>query len=356
MRFTANFYTRITGALVLAYAGYRFGTLHSATPPTDTQHWATSLLVLCGAGMGLVLTHYLTLYPFRRLKRRVQTMTAIELMTTTLGLVGGLLIGVLLTIPLSHLPWIFGVYLPIIAAILAAYLGLVAASARKDDLEALLMPKRAMAHGQRTLLDTSVIIDGRIVDVIHTGFIYGTLVVPRFVLQEVQQLADSHDDLTRAKGKRGLDMLQALQADPAITVEISDLDLPMVHEVDDKLLALARSEGVGLLTNDGNLERVGTLQKLRILNLNALADAVRTPFLTGDQLRITIRSEGREREQGVGFLHDGTMVVVEDARHLVGKELPVVVTRLYTTQTGRIVFAQIAGAGRGLNSKQLSEG
>ena len=221
-----------------------------------------------------------------------------------------------------------------------------ATTSRRSELERWLkVRQQPSATNQRILLDTSVIVDGRISDVVRTGFVCGALVVPRFVLQEVQQLADSSDDLTRAKGKRGLEVLRGLQNNTDIMVDISDLDLPSVREVDDKLVALARAEGLALLTNDANLQQIAALQQVRVLNINALADAVRVPYTTGDRFTITIRNEGRERDQGVGFLHDGTMVVVEDARHLVGQDIAVAVTRLYTTQTGRILFAQIDHSG-----------
>ncbi|GAC1386404.1 MAG: PIN/TRAM domain-containing protein [Herpetosiphon sp.] len=341
MKFTPNFYSRVVTALLMAYAGYRFGLTTATHPPTPVEDWAIRLLTLSGAGLGLLLGHHITLYPLRRLKRLLVTMTALELVIGGLGLIGGLMVGVLLTVPLARLPSLLGAYLPISVAVLSAYLGVTVALARRQEFESLFKAPRSQQERRRLLLDTNVIIDGRISGVVRSGFLTSRLVVPSFVLQEIQHLADAEDELTRAKGKRGLHVLQGLQSNPAMTVDVIDRDIPTAQLVDDKLIALARAEGMTLLTNDSNLERVATLQNVQVLNLNTLADAVKTPFVTGDHLQIAIRSEGRERQQGVGFLQDGTMVVVEEARHLVGKDVPVVITRLYTTQTGKIIFAQL---------------
>lgn len=349
MTFTANFYVRMLGAFALAYAGYTFGRANSAVPPTESQVWATNLLALCGLAIGLILTPYLTIYPLRRVVRAIKTMPLLELVGVALGMLAGLFVGVLVTVPLSNLPGALGEYGPLAAALLLAYIGSTIASTRKNDILAFVQSERrwrwAAADVQRTVVDTSVIIDGRIGDVIKAGFISGTLLVPRFVLQELQQLADSGDPLTRAKGKRGLDALHALQEDKEVTVEIVDADTSGIKEVDEKLVAVAKREDVSLLTNDANLDRVAHLQGVPVQNLNRLADALRVPFAVGDGLRVHVRSEGREREQGVGFTEDGTMIVVEDARSLVGQDVHAIVTRIYTTQTGRIIFAQLDRAG-----------
>lgn len=321
------------------------------SPPTPEQQWAAGLLLLCGAGVGLLVTHYVTLYPFRRLMATLRQMTAGELAVRVTGLCCGLLIGLLLTPPISRLPSLLGTFGPMVVALVAAYIGMAIAATHKHTVEHWFTPQAvevppapiAGSHPEadRLVLDTSVIVDGRIADVVRTGWLCPHLVVPQFVLHEVQLLADSGDDLTRAKGKRGLDVLRTLQATPDILVEVSPWDQPQVRQVDDKLVAMALAEGAKLVTNDSNLEHVARLQQVRVLNLNALQEALRTPMLAGDRLRVVIRNEGREREQGIGFLGDGTMVVVEDARHLVGSEVSVVITRLYTTATGRMLFAQL---------------
>lgn len=348
MRFTANFYVRLIGALVLAYLGWYFGASSSARPMTPNQQYGTLLLVLCGLGLGLVLTPYFVLNPFRYMMRRARLMPPVDLAATGAGLVLGLLVGLLLTFPLAQLPGPLGEYLPVVCAIFCAYVGAVTINWRKHDLLSLFVSRQEVpvsaTTARRFLLDTSVIIDGRIVEVVKTGFLNGRVVVPRFVLQELQQLADSPDDLTRTKGKRGLDALRAIQEGGSIAVEISDADVPNMREVDDKLVMLAKAESMWLVTNDSNLHRIAELQRVDVINLNSLTDALRVPFLPGERLHVTIRQEGREREQGVGFMHDGTMVVIEDARHLLGSEVPVTVTRVYQTNTGRIIFAQLTGS------------
>jgi uncharacterized protein YacL len=294
-----------------------------------------------------VLTPYIVLYPYRSVMRRARTMPSLDLAATGVGLAIGLIVGVLLTFPLSHLPGPLGQYLPFVVATFCAYVGSVVINWRKTDLLSLFYERNetpvSTAQARQFLLDTSVIIDGRIIEVVKTGFLNGKIVVPRFVLQELQHLADSPDDLTRTKGKRGLDALRTIQEGGSVTVEITDADVPGMRDVDDKLVVLAKAENMWLITNDSNLHRIAELQRVEVLNLNNLADSLRVPFLPGEQLHVTIRQEGREREQGVGFMQDGTMVVIEDARHLLGSEVNVTVTRVYQTNTGRIIFAQLAG-------------
>jgi len=194
---------------------------------------------------------------------------------------------------------------------------------------------------RRYLLDTSAIIDGRIAHVGKTGFIEGVLLVPNFVLNELQTLADSADEQRRVKGRRGLDMLNTMQKDATPPVEIVDVDVNGPPQVDDKLIVLARQYRCPIITNDHNLGRVAELQGVKVLSLNQLSDAVRPPVISGQEIRVTIRDIGREREQGISFLDDGTMIVVEEARRLIGHEVSATVTRVHQTQTGRIVFAHL---------------
>jgi uncharacterized protein YacL len=352
MKLTASFYVRLAGSLLLAYLAWQFGTQSSFVPPTVQQSWGRMLLTLSGAGLGFVLTPYLVLYPFQAVMRAARTMPPLDLAATGIGLVLGLVVGLLLTFPLSYLPGLLGDILPFVASLLSAYIGAAVITWRKNELLDLVRrrkpgPETTPAPPRRFLVDTSVIIDGRIAEVARSGFFDSQLVVPTFVLQELQQLADSGDELTRTKGKRGLEVLRVL-GESELPVEFGDHEVPNVREVDDKLVVLAKAEGMRLLTNDSNLHRVAELQRVEVLNLNNLAEALRVPFSPGEQLRITIRQEGREREQGVGFMQDGTMVVVEDARHQLGSDVLVTVTRVYQTGTGRIIFAQLASPnGRG---------
>jgi uncharacterized protein YacL len=191
------------------------------------------------------------------------------------------------------------------------------------------------------LLDTSVIIDGRIADVARTGFLVGTLLIPRFVLNELQYIADSADSLRRQRGRRGMEVLSQLQKDTMAPVQISDIDVEGVREVDDKLVILARQLRCPILTNDYNLNRVAELQGVVVLNVNELANAVKSVLLPGETLEVDIIQEGKEAGQGVGYLDDGTMVVVEDGREFVERKTAVVVTKVLQTAAGRMIFARL---------------
>ena len=195
----------------------------------------------------------------------------------------------------------------------------------------------------RILLDTSVIIDGRIADISQTGFISGTMVIPRFVLAELQHIADSPDALRRNRGRRGLEILNKLQKDPTVPIEISDVDTDEVQEVDSKLIKVARMFKCSVMTNDYNLNRVAELQGVQVLNINELANAVKAVVLPGESLSVEIIQEGKDAGQGVGYLDDGTMVVVEDGRRHIGSTIRVLVTRVLQTIAGRMIFAQLQG-------------
>jgi uncharacterized protein YacL len=195
--------------------------------------------------------------------------------------------------------------------------------------------------GRTILLDTSVIIDGRIADIAHTGFLVGTLLIPRFVLNELQYIADSPDNLRRQRGRRGMEVLSRLQKDTIIPVRISDIDVEGVRDVDDKLVILARQLRCPILTNDYNLNRIAELQGVAVLNVNELANAVKLVLLPGETLSVKIIQEGREAGQGVGYLDDGTMVVIEDGRDYLSLETTVIVTKVLQTAAGRMIFARI---------------
>ncbi len=201
----------------------------------------------------------------------------------------------------------------------------------------------SMESSRSILLDTSVIIDGRIADIAKTGFLVGTLLIPRFVLNELQYIADSADGLRRQRGRRGMEVLSQLQKDTTVPVRISDIDVEGVREVDDKLVILARQLRCPILTNDYNLNRVAELQGVAVLNVNELANAVKSVLLPGESLDVDIIQEGKEVGQGVGYLDDGTMVVVEDGRDRVNTKTSVVVTKVLQTAAGRMIFARIEG-------------
>jgi uncharacterized protein YacL len=190
------------------------------------------------------------------------------------------------------------------------------------------------------LLDTSVIIDGRISDICKTGFIRSTIMVPNFVLLELQHIADSSDPLRRNRGRRGMDVLKILQEDCPVPVRFTDMDVTQVRDVDSKLVALARDIGCPIMTNDYNLNRVAELQGVSVLNINDLANAVKAVFLPGEELSVKIVQEGREIGQGVAYLDDGTMVVVENGKDFLQDQLDVVVTKVLQTTAGRMIFAR----------------
>lgn len=352
MKVSLNFLVRILGMAVLAYVGQSVGRALSNAQPNENERLAVQLLTLAGAGLGLLTTHRWTIEPFQRGLRYIRSISISELTAVMFGALLGLLFALLLTVPLAQLPKPFGSFLPIVIAAALAYLGAVIFSARKKELGGLLRSTRATplalpqllesaATPKRYLLDTSAIIDGRIAAVGKTGFLDGDLLVPNFVLNELQILADSADEQRRVKGRRGLDILNAMQKDATPPVEVVDVEVAGPPQVDDKLVILARQYRCPIITNDHNLGRVAELQGVKILSLNQLSDAVRPPVISGQELRVTIRDTGREREQGISFLDDGTMIVIEDARRLIGQEVSATVTRVHQTQTGRIVFAHL---------------
>lgn len=190
------------------------------------------------------------------------------------------------------------------------------------------------------ILDTSVIIDGRIADICDTGFIEGTLVVPQFVLKELQQIADSPDQLKRQRGRRGLDILDRLQRSGQVSVVISELDFPEISDVDSKLIELARQLDAKIITNDINLNKVAKLRGISVLNINELANAMRPVVLPGETMKVFILKEGKEKDQGVGYLDDGTMVVVDNSRKMIGQTIDITVTSVLQTTVGKMIFGR----------------
>jgi uncharacterized protein YacL len=309
--------------------------------------WIAAWLVV-----GFAILPYLTVVPATWLIKRVEELSTAEFVTAVVGLILGLLMGLLLGLPLSGLDPPFGTWLPPGVSLFLG-LGMVGLTvAKRRDLlaaaEAVGLVRRPSvagehgpAHGDpRIVVDTSAIIDGRIAEIVESGFIYGTLVIPRFVLDELQHIADSSDTLRRNRGRRGLEILNRLQKESPTPVEIVEDDVPEATEVDAKLVALARSRSKVILTNDFNLNRVAELQGVRVMNINSLANAVKPAVLPGEELRVRVIQEGKEAGQGVAFLDDGTMVVVEGGARHIDRELDVSVTRVLQTVAGRMIFAQ----------------
>jgi uncharacterized protein YacL len=361
---SADFVARLIGMIIFAIFGVYLGTQlgRMATGPGDVpfsiEQYAFTI-GLVGALAGLILSPIISTRPMRALRAVVARISPQSLFASLLGLIVGLIIAALLAFPLSLLPSPFGRVMPFIGVVLLGYLGVSIFVMRQNDLFAVFSAIRGAAGGTNSaasgkedapnhnwaenrtiLLDTSVIIDGRIADIARTGFLPGSLLIPRFVLNELQYIADSPDSLRRQRGRRGMEVLAQLQREPAIPVRITDIDVEGVREVDDKLVILARQMRCPILTNDFNLNRIAELQGVTILNINELANAVKSVMLPGEVLCIRVIQEGKEPGQGVGYMDDGTMVVVESGREHIDKEVNVLVTKVLQTAAGRMIFAR----------------
>ncbi len=347
---SAEFIFRIIGMIAFSILGVYWGGYLGGIASAPADLYAI-ILGLLGALIGLVLTPFITTRPMTTLRYLLGRMSAQTLFAGLAGLVAGLIIAALVSFPISLLPSPMGEILPFFGALVFGYLGVAVFVMRKGDmlnlLQSLTLGRSAQADTTTpasdervVLMDTSVIIDGRIVDIARTNFLPGTLLIPRFVLIELQYIADSADSLRRQRGRRGLDVLSELQKDPKASVRITDMDVEEARAVDDKLVILARQLHCPVLTNDYNLNRVADLQGVTILNINELANAVKVVFLPGESLDVDIIQDGKEYGQGVGYLEDGTMVVVENGNRYVGTRVPTIVTKVLQTAAGRMVFAR----------------
>lgn len=262
-----------------------------------------------------------------------------------LGILGAFLIGVLISIQKeAAVSAEMQTFLTIALAFFMAYVGLMAGAAKGDylDLSALggIFSEKGPKNDYK-ILDTSVIIDGRIADVAETGFLGGTLIIPQFILTELQQVADSPDSSKRQRGRRGLDMLQRLRNNSKLDIQIVETDFPQVREVDLKLIELGRQLDAVIVTNDFNLNKVAQLRGVDVLNINELANALKPVVLPGEAMRVFILKEGKEHNQGVAYLDDGTMVVVDDARRLIGRSADIAVTSVLQTTAGKMIFGRL---------------
>lgn len=342
-----EFILRLVGMVLFGAGGVYLG-VQLAQLSGENPQWFAQIFGLVGVLVGLVLTPWVTIRPLRAARRILAQVSSRTLLAALFGLVLSLVISGLLAFPLSLLPPPFSQILPIAMAILLSYFGVVVFISRQNDIFNFLPGRGAEArgaassgeNGRNILMDTSVIIDGRITDIARTGFLPGALLIPRFVLNELQHIADSGDKLRRQRGRRGLEVLANLQKDPKLPVRISDIDVEGTRNVDDKLVILARQMHAPILTNDFNLNRVAELQGVTILNINDLANAVKAVFLPGEELTVRVIQAGREPRQGVGYLEDGTMVVVQDGSEHLGNEVQTSVTKVLQTAAGRMVFAK----------------
>jgi uncharacterized protein YacL len=281
---------------------------------------------------------------FKRLERAVQTRSAGELTVGAIGLLVGLLVSALLYFPVHSLPYIGDWVLLPLFMILGYGFAVVAAKKHRGILR--LVGVHVVEQGTEsagsapsTLVDTSAIIDGRIADIVRTGFLAGELVVPEFVLKELQQVADSADPLKRNRGRRGFDVVHDLRTEAQVSTP--DVDFPELPEVDAKLLKLAKQRAMRILTTDYNLNRLARIQDVEILNVNELANALKPAVLPGEQFDVRLIREGKEIDQGVGYLDDGTMVVVEGGREAIGDTVQVQVTSVLQSPSGKMIFTRI---------------
>lgn len=297
---------------------------------------------LLGAGIGLVVALAVIFVEWRMRSLSIRNLSA-----SVFGLIFGFFMAWILMLVARLVPMDEIVYssLNIIFILVFCYLGMVIAMRGKDEFN-LIIPYVRFARQSESdeiiVLDTSVIIDGRIVDIAETHFIEGRFLVPRFILRELQQIADSQDSLKRNRGRRGLDVLNRLQKNSNLTVKIHEEDFPDIKDVDNKLVKLAKVLSAKVFTNDFNLNKIAELQGVKVLNINDLANALKPVVLPGEEMSIKITRAGKEYNQGVGYLDDGTMIVVDNARQLVGQTIKVVVTSVLQTSAGRMIFANNA--------------
>ena len=339
---------QLMGALLGTFVGFGLGLAllgraEGLIEPANRPAFLTAFVVVTLL-FGYLAIPNITVYPARRAVDVLSEAGAGEFALGVGAVLVGLVMGLLLGVPIAQLGGVAGSIGPPAVALVLAGLMLWATLYKREVLlpaiAGFLPGTRGRTTSARVVVDTSAVIDGRIVDIAHTGFILGTLVVPRFVLDELQRIADSPDATRRNRGRRGLEMLSALQKDPVMPVEVVEATYPEVAEVDAKLVAYARDHAAAILTNDFNLNRVAELQGIRVLNINELANAVKSVVHPGEEMRVRIIQEGKEAGQGVGYLDDGTMIVVEGGLRFLEREVPITVTRVLQTVAGRMIFAQ----------------
>ena len=351
----------------LGVIGWRLGLYisESASDKEEFLPWGLAF-ALAGAIIGGVLIPYLILKPWRMCAEYIDSIPSSALISATAGLLVGLVVASLISIPLYTLSGWPGWGVPVIVNVVLGLSGLWLGTQRERDVRAIFPGLEAPAPSMGSngigwtgkadkiksgkssrngniLVDTSAIIDGRIADLSITGFLEGSLVVPRFVLDELRHIADSSDPLRRSRGRRGLEVLGKLRKDESVPLQVLDVGVENGQEVDAVLVQLARETKSAILTTDYNLNRVAELQGVQVLNVNELANALKSIVIPGEELRVNIVQEGKEVGQGVAYLDDGTMVVVEGGRRYLNEFHDVVVTRVLQTAAGRIIFAQPKG-------------
>lgn len=296
------------------------------------------------AAIGILIAVAIIAFEMRVRRASLKTLIGAAI-GSILGIIGAFLIGILISIQkVEAVPAEMQTFLTISLAFFMGYVGLMVGAAKGDflDLSALggVFSDKTVPRDYK-ILDTSVIIDGRIADVAETGFLSGTLIIPNFILAELQQVADSADSSKRQRGRRGLDMLQRLRNNSKLDVQIVETDFPAVKEVDLKLIELGKQLDAVIVTNDFNLNKVSQLRGVAVLNINELANAMKPVVLPGEAMRVFILKEGKEYNQGVAYLDDGTMVVIDNARRLIGKTADIAVTSVLQTTAGKMIFGRL---------------
>lgn len=338
----------------------------------SSNQWLDNNLTngLLGAIIFFLLS-LLIVYPIeaglKRIEKRLNELSLTYILFGAVGTIIGLTLGVIASMPLYNLPiGSFSSLLSILLMVILGYFGFRMGTTRIEEWRKIFTPKQKKVEENATeaqmldrkvqdnfrkykILDTSVIIDGRIYDIVKAGFLEGVLLIPNFVLFELQYIADSGDSLKRVRGRRGLDILNSLQKEEGIAVEMYDGDFEEINEVDSKLLKLAKLLDGVVVTNDYNLNKVAEFQNVPVLNINELANSVKPVVIPGENMRVMVVKAGSERQQGVAYLDDGTMVVVEDGQHFMNEQIEVVVTSALQTAAGRMIFAKPAHAARGIN-------
>lgn len=344
MRFDVTI-IRIVFIATLSVSGYFLRPIHGKAYTS----------VLAGAVLALFVIYFET----RIRKASLKTLIG-GAVGSILGIIGATLVGVLISLQQEaalspHIKSFFTISL----VFLMAYVGLIVGAVKGDylDLTALggIFTEKGTAKAHPLILDTSVIIDGRVADISETGFMGGTLVIPQFVLRELQQIADSADSIKRNRGRRGLDILQRIQKKKgSYEIVISEADFPDVRDVDHKLIELAKQLEGKIVTNDFNLNKVAQLRGVAVLNINELANALKPVVLPGEIMKVFILKEGKEYNQGVAYLDDGTMVVVDNARKMIGKNVDVSVTSVLQTTAGKMIFGRFNEDGKAALSSPRS--
>ena len=308
----------------------------------------------------------------KRVEKYLAKQSPIYLFFGSLLTIVGLVMAVLISVPLwrTNIPVIDNI-LPILLMLIFSYFGFRLGTTRLDDWRNLLSNSRKPADDRShtgavtkqrdanyhhyKILDTNILIDGRIYDLVKTGFLEGTLLVPNFVLYELQYIADSGESIKRVRGRRGLDILNKLRKEKIVPIEMSDEDFDDIKEVDSKLIALAKKVDGVIVTNDWNLNKVIQFQNVQVLNINNLAKSLRPRVIPGERLEVRVVKKGTERQQGVAYLDDGTMVVVEDGRFYMNSQLMVEVTSALQTDAGRMIFARPVHSTKGINDREHNQ-